>query len=98
MKDNVININGTEVQPGEFNQIRLHVGRLPSGTRIFINANVYNGSEPGPVGLILGGVHGDEINGVEIVRRTISSGILDNVIKGTVIAIPHLNIYGFINF
>ncbi|MEZ4955499.1 MAG: succinylglutamate desuccinylase/aspartoacylase family protein [Saprospiraceae bacterium] len=46
----------------------------------------------------MGGVHGDEINGVEIVRRVISKGLSENLLRGTVIAIPVLNIYGFNNF
>ena len=48
--------------------------------------------------LVMGGVHGDEINGVETVRRTIEYGMFENLTAGTVIAIPLLNIYGFINF
>ncbi|MEM9820916.1 MAG: succinylglutamate desuccinylase/aspartoacylase family protein, partial [Bacteroidota bacterium] len=53
---------------------------------------------PGPTMLVLGGVHGDEINGVEIVRRSIESQLFERLIAGSVIAIPLLNIYGFINF
>jgi predicted deacylase len=53
--------------------------------------------EPGPVLLLMGGLHGDEINGIEIVRRIIENGHHIPQ-RGTVICIPIINIYGFINF
>jgi len=91
-------IGNKEIEPGQNEIIRLQVARLPSGTRIHIHVHVYRSENPGPTLLVLGGVHGDEINGVEIVRRSISSGIFDKLEKGNIIAIPLLNIYGFINF
>ena len=48
--------------------------------------------------LLTGGLHGDEINGVEIVRRIISNSQIQQLDQGSLIAIPLLNIYGFINF
>lgn len=78
--------------------IRLPVGELPSGNKIGIRAHVFRSQNPGPTFLILGGVHGDEINGVEIVRRSLQLNFFDNLKAGSVIAIPILNIYGFINF
>ena len=48
--------------------------------------------------LVIGGIHGDEINGIEIVRRAVKNGMFRKISKGSVIAIPLLNIYGFINF
>ena len=91
-------INGTKIEPGEQALLKLNVARLPSYTRINLHVNVYRSTEPGPVMLVMGGVHGDEINGVEIVRRTITSNLFQNLQRGTVIVIPLLNIYGFINF
>ncbi len=91
-------IEKQSILPGEFRTIKINVGRLPSDTRIDIIAHVYRGMEDGPTLLLLGGVHGDEINGIEIVRNTIASGKLEQIQRGTIIAIPVLNIYGFINF
>lgn len=91
-------INGTAVKPGNSEVIKLPVGRLPSGNQILIKAHVFHSKKRGPVVLILGGVHGDEINGVEIVRRAVTDGMLYDLEKGSVIAIPVLNVYGFINF
>ena len=93
-----MNINGIDIAPGEQNSIKISVGQLPSGTRISIHAHIYRSTVPGPTMLALGGVHGDEINGVEIIRRAVENGVFEHLVKGNVIAIPLLNIYGFINF
>lgn len=91
-------IQNQEIKPGENTVIRLNVARLPSDTKIHLNINVYRSENPGPTMLVLAGVHGDEINGVEIVRRTIANNMFENLKCGSVIAIPVLNIYGFNNF
>lgn len=95
---NSININGQEIAPGEQTTIRLNVGRLPSDTMLNVQLEVFNSDNPGPTMLILAGVHGDEINGVEIVRRSIAKGVFSKLTAGAVVAVPLLNIYGFINF
>ncbi len=96
--ENSMVIEGNEIGPGDSKSISINVGRLPSDTRINILAHVFRSKNPGPCILLLGGVHGDEINGMEIVRRTIELGTLDALNRGTVIAIPLLNAFGFINF
>ena len=78
--------------------VKLPVGQLPSGTRISICAHVFRAKQKGPCMLVVGGVHGDEINGVEIVREAIEKKFFNTLNKGSVIAIPVLNVYGFINF
>lgn len=85
-------------KPGESGVVKLNVGRLPSDTKITIFAHVFRSKVEGPTTLILGGVHGDEINGIEIVRRFLNGDTLDNLKSGSVIVIPLLNVYGFINF
>ena len=97
MQDTLI-IDKTEVLPGEYQQVNINVSRLPSGTRLSVQCHVYRSIRPGPTVLILAGVHGDEINGIEIVRRSLASGLYKNLIKGSVIVIPLLNVFGFINF
>lgn len=83
---------------GESGVVDFNVSRLPSGTRINITAHVIRSKKEGPTVLVLGGVHGDEINGVQIVRRLLSSGRMDQLQIGSVILVPLLNVYGFINF
>ncbi|MFK8036975.1 MAG: succinylglutamate desuccinylase/aspartoacylase family protein [Crocinitomicaceae bacterium] len=91
-------INKTTIAPGETTTVRLNVSKLPSGTIINLYAHVFRSETPGPTILIAGGVHGDEINGVEIVRRAVADELFNDLKCGTVIAIPLVNLYGFINF
>lgn len=91
-------IDKQEILPGNYKKVSISVSRLPSGTEIFVQCHVFRGLEPGPKILILAGVHGDEINGIETVRRTLDLGIYKNIKKGSVIVIPLLNVFGFINF
>lgn len=93
-----INIGGIDVFPGESAYAKINVGRLPSDTPIDIVAHIYRSKNPGPCVLLIGGVHGDEINGIEIIRRAVDEGIMENLDRGSVIAIPLLNVFGFINF
>ncbi len=89
-------IDGTEVPPGESRQLNALIGRLPTRTPINIPIFVSRARKEGPVLLLMAGMHGDETNGIEIVRRTISTDLYHPT-RGTVIAIPILNVYGFIN-
>lgn len=93
----IITIAGTSIKKGENVKLELHVSRLPSNTLINIPVHVYRGKEDGPVLLVMAGMHGDEINGVEIINRLIRNKALHPT-KGTTIVIPVLNIYGFLNF
>lgn len=99
LKDKTDIIIGKErIEPGEIRTLRMIVGRLPSDTQITISANVFRSENPGPCALVLGGVHGDEINGIEIIRQCLENDVFDDILRGTVIAIPLLNVFGFINF
>jgi predicted deacylase len=91
-------INNIKIGEGQKKVVKLSVSKLPSGTEIDIFAHVFRSENSGPITLVLGGLHGDEINGIEIVRKSISEGVFDNLKCGTVIAIPLLNVYGFINY
>ncbi|WP_317195523.1 succinylglutamate desuccinylase/aspartoacylase family protein [Rufibacter psychrotolerans] len=90
-------INNIEIRPGDDLLIRLNISRLPSGTQIDIPIHVFRSEEPGPVLLLMAGMHGDEVNGIETIRRMIRRRMLQPL-RGTILAIPILNIYGFLNF
>ena len=66
-----IKIADEVIKPGEDKQIQLGIARLPTYTNIDLNVRVIRAKEDGPVVLLSGGLHGDEINGIEIVRRLI---------------------------
>lgn len=91
-------IGGELIRAGENHHIELDVAELPSGTRIDINVHIFRAKKPGPSVLLLGGLHGDEINGVEIVRRSVAHPSIKRLQCGQIIAIPLLNVFGFINF
>ncbi|WP_242916287.1 succinylglutamate desuccinylase/aspartoacylase family protein [Pontibacter liquoris] len=90
-------INGKSIDRGEKVLTKLVISKLPSGTVIEIPVYVFRSVHDGPVVLLMAGMHGDEVNGTEIIRRMLSKKML-YPLKGTIIAIPILNIYGFLNF
>jgi len=89
-------INKRSIEPGEETQIDIKIARLPSHTWIDLPVFVFRSKVEGPSLLLTAGIHGDEINGIEIVRRLITRRMLVPE-TGTIIAIPLVNVYGFIN-
>ncbi len=90
-------INGLHILPGERVLTRLVISKLPSGAVIDVPVHVIRAVAPGPVLLLMAGMHGDEVNGIETIRRLLRRNLLQPAC-GTIIAIPILNIYGFLNF
>lgn len=93
----VLKIVKHEVKPGEFKEVDINIARLPSHTQIDTPIYVSRGLEEGPVLALMAGMHGDEINGIEIVRRILDSE-LHRPKRGTIICMPITNVYGFLNF
>ncbi len=89
-------IQGQTIKAGEHAQVVLNIYKLPTHTLIEIPVFVFNGKEPGPTILFLAGMHGDEINGIEIVRQLIKRDDVKNLKRGCVVAIPVINIISFI--
>ena len=96
-ENKTLTINGETIAPGETKLIQLNIARLPTGTLIDIPVHVFNGKKPGPTVLVQAGLHGDEINGVETLRRMLHENRFA-IKKGAVIVVPILNIFGFIHF
>jgi len=94
-KNQPITINGVTVQPGEQQIIDLPVGKLYTHTDLNIPLQVICGRKTGPTLFISAAIHGDELNGVEIVRRLIKSSVLKRL-RGTLIVVPVVNIFGII--
>ena len=90
-------IAGQTIHPGEFKEININIARLPSRTQIDTPIYVYRSLEDGPVLALTAGMHGDEINGMEIVRRIIDAGH-HKVLRGTTVCMPIINVYGFLNY
>ena len=92
-----VTIAGHKIEPGEFKEININIARLPSHTQIDTPIYVSRSKEDGPVLALMAGMHGDEINGMEIVRRILDQD-LHKVKRGTVVCMPITNVYGFLNF
>lgn len=92
-----IKIKDYVIAPGEFKAIEINIAKLPSHTVINTPIYVSRAAEDGPVLALIAGMHGDEINGMEIVRRILESG-LHQPKRGTVLCMPIINMYGFLNY
>jgi hypothetical protein len=96
MSSKKIEILGQAISRGKGVQLSLDIAKLHTRTKIEVPIIVERGKEDGPNILITGGIHGNEINGVEIVRQLISKKY-NKPTKGMVICIPVVNVFGFLN-
>ena len=88
-------IGGQSVAPGERQLIVLPVSKLSNHTPVTLPVHVLHGERPGPAMFITAAIHGDELNGVEIIRRVLRTLQPGNV-QGTLLCVPVVNAYGFI--
>jgi predicted deacylase len=96
MVDDALKINGVSVSPGTRVTIDLPVGRLYTHTPMTMPVHVIRGKAQGPRLFVSAAIHGDEINGVEIIRRLLKLPALKRL-KGTLIAVPIVNVHGLIH-
>lgn len=89
-------IGDTAIPAGGRQTVDLPIARLYTHTAMSMPVHVIHGKKDGPTLFVSAAIHGDEINGVEIVRRLLRLKLV-NSIRGTLIAIPIVNVYGFIN-
>jgi hypothetical protein len=88
-------ILGKEIPEGGRAVLDLKVAKLHTRTTVNVPVIVERSKEPGPVLLLMAGIHGDEVNGVGIIREIIERK-LNKPLKGTVICIPVFNIFGYL--
>lgn len=86
---------GETIPPGSRATVALPMARLYTNNEMTLPVQVVHGRTSGPVLFVSAAVHGDEINGVEIVRRLLNSRTLKNL-RGTLLAVPVANPFGFI--
>ena len=96
-ENKTIIISGEKVAPGEDKLLKINIDRLPTGTLIDIPVYVFNAKNSGPTILLQAGLHGDEINGIEILRRMLHHKLF-KIECGAVIVVPLLNVFGFLHF
>jgi len=92
----LVQILGETVHPGEHMTLDLQVARLYTRTTVEIPVVIRRAERDGPVLLLLAGVHGDEINGIDSVRRILQEVQERPLAAGTLVAIPVLNVFGFL--
>ncbi|MDY6943691.1 MAG: succinylglutamate desuccinylase/aspartoacylase family protein [Pseudomonadota bacterium] len=89
-------INGHTIRAGERLTVDLPAGRLYTHAPMTIPVHIVSGKRHGPRLFISAAIHGDEINGVEIIRRLLKLPLMKRL-RGTVLAVPIVNVHGFIN-
>jgi uncharacterized protein len=94
MKEKKNIINDIEIQRGTKVRINIDMGRMHDFTDLKMPIEVVSGIKDGPTLFVSSTIHGDEINGIEIVRRLLDYVKVDKIC-GTLIAIPIVNIFGF---
>jgi uncharacterized protein len=88
-------IGDTQIPPGRRKTIHLPVAPLYTHAAMSMPVTVIHGRQSGPCLFVCAAVHGDELVGVEIIRRLLTLKKL-NRLRGTLLAIPVVNVYGFI--
>ena len=89
-------IGDTQINPGERVNVDLPVADLYTSTSLSMPVQVICGRHSGPVLFVSAAIHGDELNGVEIVRRLLKRKILRSI-RGTLLAVPIVNVHGFLD-
>jgi len=91
-----ISINGVVIAPGSRRSLDIPIAELYTNTPVCMPVHVVRGKRDGPCMFVSAAIHGDEINGVEIIRRLLKHSGLSRL-KGTLIAVPIVNVFGFLN-
>src|SRR3989338_6176336 len=89
-------IGGQKIKPGETRDVSLSIAKLYDFTNIYMPVKIIRGLEAGPRLFVCATIHGDEVNGIEIIKRLLKNKRLKKL-KGTLIAVPIVNVFGFNN-
>ena len=89
-------VGDVSVAPGNSRYIDLPLPPLYTHTSVSMPVHVIHGKREGPILAITAAIHGDEINGIEIIRRLLDIKSLRRL-SGTLIAVPVVNVYGFVS-
>lgn len=86
-------IGGVRVRAGQRREVSLVVSRLITGAEVTLPVQVVHGREDGPVVWLDAAVHGDEVVGIEVIRRVLAQ-LSPRTLRGTVLAVPIVNVLG----
>jgi len=87
-------IGNVRVRAGSTQEVELPITRLVTGGDVSLPVRVVHGREPGPVVWITAAIHGDEVLGVEVIRQALA-GLSAKSFRGTLLAVPVVNVLGF---
>ncbi len=88
-------IGGESIPPGTRKTVDVSLPLLYTHSPVVLSVNVIRGKQDGPRLFVSAAIHGDEINGIEIIRRLVRSPSISKL-KGTLITVPVVNVYGFV--
>lgn len=90
-----LEVGGLVIPPGERGRVELPAARLATGSPLGIPLEVLHGRRPGPRVWLTAAIHGDELNGVEIIRQVLAE-VSPRHMAGILLAVPIVNVHGFI--
>ena len=96
MSKDILSIDGIDIPLGETVKIKLPIVKLYTDTNMSMPIYIRRGKRAGPTLFVSAAIHGDELNGIEIISRLIKSKYMDKI-RGTLIAVPVVNGYGVLN-
>ncbi len=88
-----VSLGGVDIAPGTRRTVALELGTLYNHNPISMPVHIVNGSRPGPRLFVCAAIHGDELNGIEVVRRLLTQPGLRRM-RGTLVAVPIVNVLG----
>lgn len=88
-----VSVGGVCIAAGERRTVELELGTLYNHNPVSMPVHVVHGHQPGPRLFVCAAVHGDELNGIEIVRRLLAQPVLKSL-SGTLLAVPMVNVLG----
>ena len=94
-KNETFDLGGVSVAAGQRKIVNLPIANLYTHAEMTLPVHVLRGKKPGPTLFLSAAIHGDELNGVEIIRRVLAQKSLSSL-RGTLVAVPFVNGFGML--
>jgi uncharacterized protein len=91
-----LSVAGEAVEAGQRRRIRIPAASLATGASLDLPVEILHGLRPGPRLWLSAAVHGDELNGIEIIRQVLAE-TSPRRLTGSILAVPIVNVLGFIH-
>ena len=89
-------IGTVKIRPGHAREMGLPITKLVTGAEVTLPVRVLHGRQDGPVVWLDAAIHGDEVVGVEVIRRVLAT-LSPRTLRGTLVALPIVNVHGFMS-